>query len=162
MFSKRQLDVFVRPANEHRVVAHDDNALSLKPIDPTTLVDKPAPERLWLVKDWIEMERVTGLPGAGGEGKTLLAQMPATACDIGGQWLGLPVRSCNSLLFYCEDDQDEIHRRRLDINRYYNCNFADLGAVRWLPRLDSDISFKKLGAMVEGAEIAAKRLWGRA
>jgi hypothetical protein len=29
-------------------------------------------------------------------------------------------------------------------------------------KLDPDISFKKLGAMVEGAAIASKRLWGRA
>jgi len=56
------------------------------------------------------------------------------------------------------------------------CQFADLvgrerviagtdcgfGTFAGYGKLDPDISFKKLGAMVEGAEIASKRLWGRA
>jgi RecA-family ATPase len=78
------------------------------------------------------------LYGAGGEGKTILAQMLATACTIGAPWLGLPVLRCNSLLFFCEDDLDEMHRRQEDINRHFGCTFADLGAMRWLPRLGDD------------------------
>jgi len=56
------------------------------------------------------------------------------------------------------------------------CRFADLvgrerviagsdcgfGTFAGYGKLDPDISFKKLGAMVEGAQIASKRLWGRA
>jgi len=56
------------------------------------------------------------------------------------------------------------------------CRFADLvgrervmagsdcgfGTFAGYGKLDPDISFKKLGAMAEGAEIASKRLWGRA
>jgi 5-methyltetrahydropteroyltriglutamate--homocysteine methyltransferase len=56
------------------------------------------------------------------------------------------------------------------------CRFADLvgrerviagsdcgfGTFAGYGKLDPDISFKKLRAMVEGAEIASKRLWGRA
>jgi len=56
------------------------------------------------------------------------------------------------------------------------CQFADLvgrerviagsdcgfGTFAGYGKLDPDISFKKLGAMVEGAAIASKRLWGRA
>jgi 5-methyltetrahydropteroyltriglutamate--homocysteine methyltransferase len=55
------------------------------------------------------------------------------------------------------------------------CRFADLvgrerviagsdcgfGTFAGYGKLDPDISFKKLGAMVEGAAIASKRLWGR-
>ena len=84
------------------------------------------------------LARATALYGAGGEGKTLLAQMLATACAIGALWLGLPVLRCNSLLLFCEDDLDEMHRRQEDINRAYGCAFADLGAMRWLPRLGDD------------------------
>jgi RecA-family ATPase len=112
--------------------------IELLPIDPTTLADIPVPERQWLVPDWIPMARATGLYGAGGEGKTLLAQMLATACAIGALWLGLPVRQCRSLLLFCEDDQEEMWRRQEDINRHYGCTFADLGAMRWLPRLGRD------------------------
>ena len=55
------------------------------------------------------------------------------------------------------------------------CRFADIvgrerviagsdcgfGTFAGYGKLDPDISFKKLGAMAEGAEIASKRLWGR-
>src|SRR5215469_4585852 len=40
-----------------------------------------------------------------------------------------------------------------------DCGF---GTFAGYGKLDPDISFKKLRAMVEGAEIASKRLWGRA
>jgi RecA-family ATPase len=123
--------------------------IELLPIDPTTLAAIPVPERRWLVPDWIPMARATSLYGAGGEGKTLLAQMLATACTIGAEWLGMPVRKCNSLLYFCEDDLDEMHRRQADINSHYGCTFADLGAMRWLPRLGEDnvlMTFENGGA----------------
>lgn len=115
---------------------HDNAPFDI--IDPTTLHGLPVPPRLWLVPDWIPMARVTALYGAGGEGKTLLGQMLATACAIGQPWLGLRVRRCNSLLLFAEDDRDEMHARQEDINALYGCTFADLGAMRWLPRLGED------------------------
>ena len=39
-----------------------------------------------------------------------------------------------------------------------DCGF---GTFAGYGKLDPDISFKKLAAMAEGAEIASKRLWGR-
>jgi RecA-family ATPase len=120
-----------RPAN-----GHDPNLLGL--VDPSTLQGKMVPERQWLVGDWIPMVRATSLYGAGGEGKTLLAQMLATSCAIGALWLGLRVRKCNSILQFCEDDLDEMHRRQEDINNHLGCTFADLRAMRWLPRLGED------------------------
>ena len=115
----------------------------LFPIDPAILEGLPIPPRQWLVRDWVPMSRATSLYGAGGEGKTLIAQMLATACAVGGKWLGLPVRRCRSLLHFCEDDQDEMHRRQADINRYFGCTFADLTAMRWLPRLGDDNSLMR-------------------
>jgi RecA-family ATPase len=88
----------------------------------------PVPERQWLVPDWIPMARATSLYGSGGEGKTLLAQMLATSCAIGALWLGLRVRRCNSVLHFCGDDLDEMHRRQEDINNHYACTFASLRA----------------------------------
>ena len=110
----------------------------LVPIDPTKYHGLPVPQRRWLVPGWVPMARATGLYGGGGEGKTLLAQMLATACALGEPWLGLPVRRCNSVLQFCEDDEEEMWRRQEDINRLYGCTFADLGAMRWLPRLGFD------------------------
>jgi RecA-family ATPase len=121
-------------ANGHPAAA----GAPLLPINPATLDGLPVPERRWLVPNWIPFGRVTALYGAGGEGKTLLAQMLATACAIGAPWLGQHARRCNSLLIFCEDDCDEMHRRQADINAHYGCTFADLGAMRWLPRLGDD------------------------
>jgi len=111
---------------------------SLAPINPASLNGVSVPPRPWLVADWVPMARATALYGAGGAGKTLLAQMLATACALGSQWLNLTVLRCNSLLHFCEDDLDEMHRRQDDINRAADCTFADLGAMRWLPRLGYD------------------------
>ncbi len=110
----------------------------LSPIKPVDLADVPVPQRQWLVQDWVPMVRVTGIYGPGGEGKTLLAQMLATAGAIGAFWLNLAVLRCNSVLAFCEDDIEEMHRRQEDINRHFGCSFADLGAMRWLPRLGDD------------------------
>jgi RecA-family ATPase len=111
----------------------------LEVVNPRELQGLPAPERQWLVPDWVPMARVTGLYGAGGEGKTRLAQMLATASAIvGGQWLGLPVRTCNSLLVFWEDDQDEMHRRQAEVNDHFHCDFSDLSGIQWLPRLGHD------------------------
>jgi RecA-family ATPase len=119
-------------------IAGENDIPALELINPVTLAGLIIPERRWLVPDWVPMARVTGLYGAGGEGKTLIAQMLATACAIGAPWLGLRVRKCNSLLAFCEDDLEEMHRRQDAINQFYGCSFADLGAMRWAPRLGYD------------------------
>ncbi len=113
-------------------------APALEPVNPASLAGVPVPPRRWLVPDWLPLARVTALYGAGGEGKTILAQMLATACAIGALWLGLPVLRCNSLLLFCEDDLAEMHRRQEDINQHFGCTWGDLGAMRWLPRLGND------------------------
>jgi RecA-family ATPase len=116
----------------------DHAAEPLAPINPAMLAGRPVPPRQWLVPEWVPMARATGLYGSGGEGKTRLAQQLATAGAIGAHWLGLSARRCNSLLVYCEDDFDEMHRRQEEINQHYGCGFANLGAMRWLPRLGGD------------------------
>jgi RecA-family ATPase len=123
------------PRSGPRPNGPDPNIEPLNLIDPTTLAGMPIPERQWIVANWIPIKRATGLYGLGGEGKTLLAQMLATACAIGKPWLGLPTRRCKSLLDFCEDDAEEMQRRQEAINRHYECSFADLGSIRWLPRL---------------------------
>jgi RecA-family ATPase len=110
----------------------------LKPVNPATLDGAPVPPRRWLVPDWVPIGRVTALCGAGGEGKTILGQMLATACAVGALWLGQSVLRCNSLLLFCEDDLDEMHRRQDDINQHFGCTFADLAPMCWLRRLGSD------------------------
>jgi RecA-family ATPase len=131
------------------------DVVALAPVNPASLDGLSVPERRWLVPDWIPMFRATSLYSAGGEGKTLLGQMLATACATDARWLGLHVHRCNSLLVFCEDDQDEMHRRQADINAHYGCDFADLGAMRWLPRLGDD---NALMTFSEGRGIATPLL----
>lgn len=133
---------FDRPVNEI-IACHQGQLAGLTAarsepfnlIDPTSLLEVPVPDREWIVTDWIPTKRATGLYGSGGQGKTLVAHMLGTACAIGQPWLGLLVRRCRSILMFCEDDDDEMHIRQEAINRLYGCTYADLGDMRWLPRL---------------------------
>jgi RecA-family ATPase len=106
--------------------------------DPRDLTGQPIPQREWIVRDWIPMRRATGIYAPPGTGKTLLMQLLCTAAAIRKPWLGLPVRPCESVLLYCEDDLDEMHERQDAINRFYDVTFDDLGSMRWLPRLGRD------------------------
>jgi RecA-family ATPase len=106
----------------------------LRLIDPITLHDKAIPERRWLVPDWIPWHTVTGLYGDGGLGKSLLAQQLMTATSIGKPWVGLSATRVRSLGVFCEDHEDELHRRQAAINEIYGCSFADLEDMKWLPR----------------------------
>jgi RecA-family ATPase len=113
----------------------------LELFDPTALLGKRVPKRQWLMPGWVPLKRITALYGAPGEGKSTVAQMMATACAIGGEvFPGYPVRQCNSILHFCEDDLDDMHIRQEAINRLYGCSYADLGAMRWLPYLGKDNS----------------------
>lgn len=84
------------------------------PIQASSLTGKPA-DREWLVKDWIPKGVVSSLSGDGGMGKTLLAQQLLYAAGVGGKWLGIDIPKSRGLGVFCEDDQDELHRRHSDI-----------------------------------------------
>jgi hypothetical protein len=71
----------------------------------------PAPQRRWIVRDWIVEGVVNSLYGSGGIGKTLLAQQLAYCLDIGRPFLGIPVERKTTFCVLCEDNIDELHRR---------------------------------------------------
>jgi RecA-family ATPase len=107
-------------------------------VSPIDLAGRAIPTRQWIVPDWLPCGVVTGLYGDGGLGKSLLAQQLQTGAALGQTWIGLPVEQCASLAVYCEDSQDELHRRQAQINSSYACDYAALGAVHWMPRLGED------------------------
>ena len=121
-----------------------DNASQREPLAPLDVINFPdlekktVPQQEWLVPWWIPWGRVTGLYGAGGEGKTLLVQQLMTCAALGKDWLGLPVRPVRSVGIFCEDDADEVHRRQAEINELYDCQFADLAGMHIIPRLGYD------------------------
>lgn len=136
---------------------------SLTITDPTALEGKLVPLREWLVEGWLPKGVVTLLYGDGGVGKTLLAQQLMTACATGHHWIGLPVPQCPVFGIFCEDDEDEVHRRQNSINASFGLSFSDLTLMRWacsvgadnvLLRFDRDGSWAVTPRFVELSEIA--------
>ena len=98
----------------------------------------PAPLREWLVQDWIPLGTVTGLYADGGVGKSLLMQQLLTSTACGLPWLGMDVRGGPAFGMFCEDDQDELHRRQEAINRGLGVEMAHLEWLRYSSRLGFD------------------------
>ena len=110
------------------------------PPDPETIGAKPlpgetgpeqwngtkAPPREFVVDGWIARGAAGLLGGQDGVGKSLLAQLLATCCATGRDFLGLPVNRCRTIYTTCEDPGDEMHRRQEDINQPLGIGMADL------------------------------------
>jgi RecA-family ATPase len=118
-----------------------DNAETVKPPDilaeftnPVDLTGIEPPPREWIVDGWLPVGTVTSLYGTGGVGKTLLAQLLQSAVGTGRPFLGIDTTQCRVMSFYCEDDQDELHRRQVCVNVSMGIGMQDLGAVRWQSR----------------------------
>ena len=90
--------------------------LEVEPIFVGDLNGEPK-KREWIVPDWIPKGVVSSLSGDGGMGKTLIAQQLLYACGLGGKWLGLDVPAVRGLGVFCEDDEDELHRRHNAIKK---------------------------------------------
>lgn len=118
-------------ADPRRPIKQLPDYLALQFVSPPMLQDQPVPERAWLVPGWIPMGVVTLFYAAGGEGKTLLSQQLLTSAAIGHRWIGLPVTPCSVMALFCEDDEDEIHRRQVAINQAYGIDFRDLSDMTW-------------------------------
>ncbi len=93
----------------------------------------PAPQE-WEVENWIPRHEVTLLYGDGGVGKTLLAHQYATAAATGRKWLGQPTRAARVMCFFCEDDENELHRRQSAINQSLGLAMDDLKNLRLVSR----------------------------
>jgi RecA-family ATPase len=118
--------------------ADADQDIALRLIAPPDLQFLPVPERKWIVEEWLPSGTVTALYGDGGTGKTLLAQQLQTATATGRPWCGIEPTRVRSIGLYCEDDEDELHRRQWSINRAMGVDFADLGDMAWISGVGHD------------------------
>ena len=117
------------------------NATPFAAINPAKWQDQPIPQRRWLVDGILARGSVTLLTGDGGIGKSLLMQQLMTAIALGGDWLGveLPDDPIPSLGIFCEDDEDELHRRQANINHAYDIDMRTLsGTVNLVSRVGCD------------------------
>ena len=89
------------------------------------LPESPKP-RQWIVPGFIPAGCLSLLYGPGGAGKTLLAMMLAVciACDLLFFGKRLP-RNIRPVLYLCEDDVDEFHRRMEAICRGLGVSFRE-------------------------------------
>ncbi len=107
--------------------------------DASDFEGKAVPDRDWLVPSILVRRSLTLFAGDGGTGKSLLCLQLQVAAALGSQWLGLDVPQMCSFGYYCEDDEEEIHRRLWDVCRYFGCTFKDLdGRVRFVSRVGEE------------------------
>ena len=108
--------------------------------DASDFEGKPVPDRDWLVPSVLTRRSLTLFAGDGGTGKSLLCLQMQVAAALGRDWLGLQMPGkINSFAFYCEDDEEEIHRRLFDILRQSQSSFSDLGGrVRFISRVGEE------------------------
>jgi RecA-family ATPase len=61
-----------------------------------------------------------------------------TCCANGTPFFGMETEHVRSLGIFCEDAEDELHRRQDAINQSLGLDFADLSGMRWLSRVGQD------------------------
>ncbi len=94
--------------------------------------------REWVWNHWIPKGQSTGLYAPGGTGKTLSVQQLATCVVSGRDFLGHEVSRGAVVGVFCEDDEDELHRRQIEINQLVGTSFADLGQFHAMSRIGED------------------------
>lgn len=105
-----------------------------QPFSPAKWQGVTPPPYDWMVDGCFLRGTVSMLSGDGGLGKSLLMQQLLTAAAVGAQWLGLKTERVKGFGFFCEDDEDELHRRQDRINRAYGIDQADLDGVLYISR----------------------------
>lgn len=99
---------------------------AIKWVDPFEWQGVVPPKRKFVVAGMIPDGEVTLLTGAGGVGKTLLAQQIGTAVSQGLPVLGRETIKSKVMLFLCEDSEDELQLRQRDICRSMNLDLSQL------------------------------------
>lgn len=105
-----------------------------QPFTPARWDGKQPPPYDWIVDGCFLRGTVAMLSGDGGLGKSLLMQQLCTAAAIGKPWLGLDTKPSKAFAMFCEDDEDELHRRQQSINEHYGCDMPDLDDTLYISR----------------------------
>jgi RecA-family ATPase len=98
------------------------------------------PEREWIVQGLIPSGTLTLLTGAGGDGKTLLAQQIATAVSAGTHIFGMATTRTPVIGLYSEDDTNELTRRQQAILRVDGVDPAEARDYHYRSLIGEDTS----------------------
>lgn len=101
-------------------LVEEEDAPANLAMDWKDLDGKVPPIRSWAIKHWLGMGHVTLLSGAGGTGKTSIAQAAGACIAIGRDYLGEIGLARKVLMWAAEDDKDELWRRQLAIAQWLN------------------------------------------
>jgi RecA-family ATPase len=83
------------------------------------------PRRDWAVPNRFPLRNVSLLSGEGSIGKTIVLMQLAAAHVLGRGWLDTLPESGDAIYLNAEDEQDEMHRRFVDIARLYDASLAE-------------------------------------
>jgi RecA-family ATPase len=154
----RQWDTFRPTQTDHRAIFTDARAKGwvnpqsreaqpdpqsrpvqkLVPVSLASFKGQEVKPREWLVDGWFPGRETTALYADGGTGKTLLVQQLMTCAAAGFDFFGLKVKQGPTLGIFCEDENDEIHRRQIGINNAFNVDWDDLNNAHSLCRVGSE------------------------
>jgi RecA-family ATPase len=125
-------------------------------IDWRTLNEQSPPERLWAINHWLGMGHVTLLSGAGGTGKTSVAQALSSCLALGHDYLDTVSQPRRILFWACEDDRDELWRRQLAIAAGLGVSLADFAGRLYLHSYDGEQV--ELAGLADGKLVASPML----
>jgi len=124
---------------------------------PETWDGVKAPDREWILRDWLVCKAAGLLSGQEGVGKSLLAQQMATCLAAGAPFLGLETQRARTLYLTCEDDMDELHRRQESINASLGLSMASLKGWLRTFSLKGEIGNELATFTPDGRMVATKR-----
>jgi RecA-family ATPase len=122
-----------------------------------SLAGKPVPPRSWFVRDMIPDDQVTLLSGDGGTGKSTIAEQLAVGSQIpGAEWLGQLPDEGPAVFASAEEDQDELHRRLVEIAASYGAELNNLPNLHFTSLAGADAV---MGAPDKGGIIRETAVW---
>jgi RecA-family ATPase len=89
-------------------------------------LDREPPSRDWGVPDRFPLRNVSLLSGEGSIGKSIVLMQLAAAHVLSRGWLDTLPEFGDALYLNAEDEQDELHRRFVDIAKLYDASLAEL------------------------------------
>ncbi len=110
-----------------------------KSLDWTKLEGQKPPKREWVIENWLGMGHVTFLAGAGGTGKTNVAQALASSVALGEDFLDRVPKPRKVLMWAAEDDVNELWRRQLDIADWLKADLREFQDSFYLHSYDGEL-----------------------